>query len=296
MRRIRRSMAATAIAFLAALSFATASGVAASPAGASPAATLNASPSAIPIVPTTTVYAVGVQWAGFLPSGPVAFEECESGRADARCMTIDIAQDANPAVSDQFGQGDTVVDFTTVPTGFECNIASACEIRASDAAVPADIAVAQIVFNSVVFQTYIPRLLLNDDTAVVGSGATDIIVLANDSVATLPEVTVTPLSITGWSRPHHGSVTCAAVCTYTPDPAYVGTDTFRYQATTYFSLTGYGPSGPTPFSDAALVTVTVTGAPDQVLPEVPVTALLPVAGAAVGGLVLAGKRRRHSAR
>ena len=92
--------------------------------------------------------------------------------------------------------------------------------------------------------------LANDDTAntTVNTPVT-INVVAND---TDPEGG--PLTVTNVSDPPHGSVVnnIDGTVTYTPDPAFIGTDSFQYTIQDNQSLT-----------DTAMVTVSVTQAPNK---------------------------------
>ena len=68
--------------------------------------------------------------------------------------------------------------------------------------------------------------ILTADELVTGKGLpASIDVLANDV-----DPNQHPLSITDFMQAAHGSVDCAAagVCTYTPEDAFIGTDSFQY--------------------------------------------------------------------
>ncbi|MDC0712099.1 Ig-like domain-containing protein [Stigmatella sp. ncwal1] len=89
----------------------------------------------------------------------------------------------------------------------------------------------------------------NDDTVTVGvnSGATGVPVLANDTDADPGTV----LSVTAVTQPANGTVTLVdGVVSYTPNPGYVGTDTFTYTVSD-------GNGG----TDTATVTITVVNTP-----------------------------------
>ena len=49
------------------------------------------------------------------------------------------------------------------------------------------------------------------------------------------------VSFVDWAQPGHGSVSCSVVgeCTYRPDAAYVGPDSFEYTVSDDLGMTGH---------------------------------------------------------
>ena len=91
---------------------------------------------------------------------------------------------------------------------------------------------------------------VNDSLTTNAGTAKDVNVLANDT-----DVDGDSLTATTHTTPGHGTVSCTAagVCTYTPNPGYVGADSFDYTISD-----GHGGT------DTATVNVTVTAALDAV--------------------------------
>ncbi len=96
-----------------------------------------------------------------------------------------------------------------------------------------------------------------DTASVPNDRPTGIDVLANDT-----DQDGDALAAWTFDEPAHGQLSCAQKCTYTPDPGYLGTDSFSYNA-----YDGQMFSSVTPVS----VTVTVPPPPVPAAPRAPVT-------------------------
>jgi hypothetical protein len=246
-----------------------------------------------PYTPIDSITTHSFDWEGLRPDGLDTLEECEAGRDDALCVNIDGLQPGQ--LTNNFGalggsNADIVLYENTFAAGFQCNLASPCELRIHDAIDPALVATGAIVFSGVSPFSYAPIPGPADDSASSTGNAVTIPVLANDVNHTFNGNV--PGVVTGWSRSKHGTVTCdSSTCTYTPTPGYSGPDTFGYQESAFYQIAAPG-SGTSSVTGAAKVTIDVQAA-DAILPEAPTAAILPILAAGLVTATAFGRRRRR---
>ncbi len=121
-----------------------------------------------------------------------------------------------------------------------------------------------------------PPVASADSATVSENGSVGIDVLANDSD---PDGDLDPTSVTVTANPSHGTVSVnptSGAITYTPDPSYIGPDSFTYQVCDLTQL-----------CTTATVSVTVVNVPNTAV-SVPLTPAPPPAPDRTGSFALVG--------